>query len=725
MIVTSVSDKIMKKSKEYIKMDRMKLLRENPVFWSRLGFCYDPPIKDENGKPLLMYKNQRKFAKYHEDFAKSGVKIHTCILHSGWVGVNEYDYSLADKTLEELYADKCTSDCYYLPRIKLNVPPLWCRENPEDTFVYYEGVAAGIRTPEKISGLSGGLRQDWLGADSPTGYMIADADFKDTRPNVNSLISLQSFASGKWLKDAGQALSQLIDYLENGKYKDRIIGYHIAFGPCGEVMQWGRASHHHGDYGINQLRAFYDWALVKYGSKNELCRAWDMEDIDRDACFLPSPEERYPTGPGAESFFRKGKTVCTDYDAFASEITVDAIEHFGKIVKEKTGKPVGTFYGYMNYMENCQYAGHLAINRILESPYVDFLAAPKSYHRCNGDNPGGEMIPTQSVNRKKLWLDELDNRTFLSGDTLGKAKNPDETVGVFWREFAKNLSHGSGFWWMDLGGGWFDHPVLMQQVAKMTETKHMLEKMPRSSVSDVLVLTDEAGMEKAGVSNDYMNFTCRDFLAELTMSGVLYDNYRFADLDEIDTSNYKLIIFANAFSVNSRIKEISDSFAANGRTLMYNYASGIWYDGVCSSENIKKFSGFTLDEDVKSQSKTYPTLHIVRDDDKIEALESDENGIKLARKTVGGQTCIQNELAKISHSRLRSLAENAGCHLFGKDGAVYYGDSRFLGVFFSHGENVIRMKEKTDYTELISGKIYRNTDTVRIFDTTAALFIKS
>ena len=29
--------------------EALKILRENPIFWSRLGFCYDPPLKDENG----------------------------------------------------------------------------------------------------------------------------------------------------------------------------------------------------------------------------------------------------------------------------------------------------------------------------------------------------------------------------------------------------------------------------------------------------------------------------------------------------------------------------------------------------------------------------------------------------------------------------------------------------------------------------------------------------
>ena len=27
------------------KEERLSLLGNNPVFWSRLGFCYDPPLK--------------------------------------------------------------------------------------------------------------------------------------------------------------------------------------------------------------------------------------------------------------------------------------------------------------------------------------------------------------------------------------------------------------------------------------------------------------------------------------------------------------------------------------------------------------------------------------------------------------------------------------------------------------------------------------------------------
>ena len=94
----------------------VKYLRENPVFWSRLGFCYDPPVCDENGEIIVFNKNFSEYTSVHDSFADAGVKIHTCILHSGWIGVDRFDYSLCDKVLESIFASGKVE--YFIPRIK-------------------------------------------------------------------------------------------------------------------------------------------------------------------------------------------------------------------------------------------------------------------------------------------------------------------------------------------------------------------------------------------------------------------------------------------------------------------------------------------------------------------------------------------------------------------------------------------------------------------------------
>ena len=72
------------------RAEAVKYLRENPVFWSRLGFCYDPPICDKNGEIIIFNKNFSEYTAVHDSFADAGVKVHTCVLHSGWMGVDHY-----------------------------------------------------------------------------------------------------------------------------------------------------------------------------------------------------------------------------------------------------------------------------------------------------------------------------------------------------------------------------------------------------------------------------------------------------------------------------------------------------------------------------------------------------------------------------------------------------------------------------------------------------------
>lgn len=50
-----------------------RILKDNPVFWSRLGFCYDPPISDENGAPLVFDKTFEKYTRMHDKFSDFGI----------------------------------------------------------------------------------------------------------------------------------------------------------------------------------------------------------------------------------------------------------------------------------------------------------------------------------------------------------------------------------------------------------------------------------------------------------------------------------------------------------------------------------------------------------------------------------------------------------------------------------------------------------------------------
>ena len=664
-------------------------------------------MKNDEGKPIVFTPDLTRDSKYHRDFTQAGIKIHTNILHLGWMGVDEYDYSVTDAVLEEMFKN---DDIYYIPRIKLNVPVDWCRENPEELLVYWEGP----RDVEGILNVVNSPLHDWFGYNAPKGYYKA-GDFVDTRPNVCGLVSRQSFSSQKWLNDAGEALRRLIDRIENSKYADKIIGYHIAFGVSGEAILWGRAENHYGDYGITNTKRFYEWAEKKYGSHEALLEAWGGD------LTLPSPDERYSRFDVAEEFLRGDRigTVSRDMDEFTSSACVDAIEHFSGIIRKYApDKLVGAFYGYFMHTDNPNYAGHLALNRLLDGDAVDFFAAPKIYHRCGPGEPGGEMCAVQSVNLKKLWVDEADNRTHLASDDVPEwlCRDMNDTRWVMWRELAKNISHDSGFWWMDLGGRWFDSPEIMNEINHMNTVSAYLRTLPHSSPADTLILVDEKCIYSLGVSKHLRCGFMEDYVCEMRKSGIIADVYRLDDIRTIDLSRYKMVVFAYTFEISSEDKKYLDEHISKDAVKCYHWAAGMIRDGVCSLENAKDFTGFTLVQG-KRDKYDFPKLYV--DDSDATAINAELGQFKKGNRVMFTEPYITHEV-------IRKIGEMAGCTLRCDDGLILYGDNRITGVFSTEALTGSVKLPYGNWREEFSGKVFEDTDEIDLeqFNSNIAVFIR-
>ena len=82
-----------------------QFLKKNPIFWSRLGGEWYPPLFDPDGKPYYGYTEGQipTLQRYHRDFAEQGVHIHSIILDGGWIGEDTYDYRVTDLQLKHLF----------------------------------------------------------------------------------------------------------------------------------------------------------------------------------------------------------------------------------------------------------------------------------------------------------------------------------------------------------------------------------------------------------------------------------------------------------------------------------------------------------------------------------------------------------------------------------------------------------------------------------------------
>ena len=80
---------------KYLEVDKMTLnekiefLRENPIFWSRFGIEYD--AHDFNNSVIN--------AGRHKALADKGIVVHSSVIPIGWVGPDQYDFTLTDNRI--------------------------------------------------------------------------------------------------------------------------------------------------------------------------------------------------------------------------------------------------------------------------------------------------------------------------------------------------------------------------------------------------------------------------------------------------------------------------------------------------------------------------------------------------------------------------------------------------------------------------------------------------
>lgn len=652
--------------------------RKESFFWSRLGFCFDPPVMDSHGKQVIFSRDFEKYRKIHDEFRDAGIKYHTTILSSGWVGVNKFDYTLTDEILHALLSEN--PDIYYMPRVKLNVPPDWCRENPEETFVYF----GGPREADKIKALACTNEQDWFGM-KQKGYPVNGGlnDFeRPNHTNFGSSIALQSLSSEKWRADAAEALRRLMDHIDKTPYAKQIIGYHIAYGACGETTAWGSwvyDPYHVGDYGISALRNFKKFEEEKYGSIKAALAALKLSS--ENDIKPPDPTVRSGKKETLSNFmFHCGNSLlAADYYEFLSVSNVDSIEHFCRTVKEHDPDFfVGAFYGY-TAVGGCAHAGHLAIDRAIASPYIDFLSSPKGYHMCNAGQPGGEQAPAQSIARKKIWLDEIDNKTHIDPRNRGEVKDFFETKTILWREVCKNLSRNGGFWFMDLGEGSFSSPDIMSEIKKMTEFSREINKKEHKSISQVLLVKGDVAKRKHSLSLELHQAIEYELQYRLTPIGAPVDFLRVSDLEEIDLSQYKMIVFGDTFYFEQgQIEKILSKLSPDA-TIIWNYAPGVLLPDF-SYENVKSVCGIKVCECAKSESD-HPALCICEEDD-VKILDRYENGeIKIASKVHKGRRNILAASPELETEDFRRFAEEAGVDFYAPGGVTVYADNRITSYF--------------------------------------------
>jgi hypothetical protein len=496
-----------------------------------------------DGKPMVgmaYLTASGRHPELHSQFARAGIHLYMDWFGGssagalGHVAKDRYDYGEFDAYFAEML--DADPQALFIPHLYLT-PPLWWQEsNPTEMCRHLDGTA-----------------------------------------------DLQSFASEKWRREMGDDLRRLLAHIRSSCYADRILGFILCSGVTAEWQQWGVWGDKLADASEPQRRAFAAWRRAHGRPDDGLPTA--AERAGGDAMVLRDP---------------RSEQRVIDYTRFASETIADAIARFAGIVKTSTAgrAVVGAYYGYLTqHGPHQQDAGHLALDRLLSSPHVDFLMSPPMYTGREVGGTSAYMSAEASVRlRGKLWLNESDIRTSLSdpGAGFGRADTLDQSRALLLREFGEMLARRSATSWFDMDSGWFDHPSILRDMSAMRRlaADALRTRKPFRSEIAVFICADSAYRMKPSMLWVPAVLTP---IAELPRVGAPADVYLLSDLQRPDFPAYKVYVFLNAASVDEATRRAIDRKVKRpGAAALWCFAPGALTDQGLSAAAMQSLTGIRL-----------------------------------------------------------------------------------------------------------------------------------
>lgn len=516
-------------------------------------------VDEERVPPLAFVINRGYVPRYPEAlFRIPQLRILSfpCSLAEAWIDDGTTDFHGFDEAVHRVV--ERAPDCLIMIRINLEPPEWWEMTHPEELNRYAPGSTA------------------------ETGHIFEQTFRRQVAPTETEH---QSFASRPWRDEAGAVFRRLIRHVKDGKYADRMIGYHICAGWGNEWLYYGVFEGRFSDYSRPMVDAFREWLRERYGKDGGLQHAWADESVTLGTVEIPTPDRRKSAGLFSLKDLVQDRPVI-DFLECQSDVMVDALLHFAAIVKnEAPDRLCAAYYGYLSYggmfPYTMQHSGHRALQRVLASNHLDLLSAPYGY---NDRQSGGDctfMSVVESVRRHgKVWMNEDDTRVELGADEppqFGGARDIEWAMHLHRRNAAASATKGIGLWWIDFGRGWYDHPRIVENLnacSRLIDRGNAGHYGPPCEVA--VVLDDRSALHEL-LGDDLSKGTItRQISRELGRFGAPYDLLRLDDV-EPDGCSYKLYIFLGVHSITAeQLERVHHTVRRSGVTSLWTYAPGIF-----------------------------------------------------------------------------------------------------------------------------------------------------
>ncbi len=685
---------------------------------------------------------------YIESLGKAGIKIFYVCCDTEWL----YEDAKATFYKEASLIMEKVPDAYIIPRISLHPSEQWMKEHREEVVSYSDNKDVITK----------------LGSETYT----------------KELFGMYSLCSQAWREEAWKYFLDMLEYFDTLSFGDRIIGYFLAAGGTSEWYYYNKLENFEtgaiGDTSPSFRKEFQKYLKEKYGDNAPepdippLESRYFAEEFDYDISHIKDirPAEKNPAWPRKEGHIGSFLDMDKYYHAFDfyrawNEGTANSINFFAKKLKERNPyKLVGAFYGSLGWSEVIYASNAGGVRKLLEKPYVDFMANPGVYENRQ---PGGftgqrQMHDSFRVN-DKMYIVEEDTRTHAENPYFGDLAEVftiEDTINVLKRDFGRNICEDLQAWWFDqhIGGGRYKYPEVYKLFRRQQEIAQMSYELDRHKNSEIALIYDEESLHT--VSKQTTVETVEIFRNyEIARVGAPIDQYYHNDLLNPEVPDYKLYIFVNTFYLtDEERKAIKQKLSRNNALAVFCYAPGIINpdkDKKLSADNIYDLTGIKCElyEDKLSpiykicdaslyyaqkgkaygifnrQSKCnigyfqkheersylYPAVLPCDSEADILARFCENGRAAITLKDMGTYTSVLYGAKILEAEMVRSFAYMAGCHIYEEEENVLYVNRNFITFHASKsGKAKIKLPEKCDIYELYEDKFYGSNTDILEFD---------
>ena len=575
-----------------------------------------------------------------------------------------------------------------------------------------------------------------IGMFAPGWWLEQNPDYRAQAHNGSSYIALDdvSLASEKFRREAGEVLRQLIVHMKEQNYYNRVFGLKISGGQSYEWMHLGTGADQGPDYSAVSQEGFRTYLKNKYGTDAALQAAWGNNTVTLATAAAPGWEEKCAYSNVFVGDVETGSLSrnIVDWNLWLGEASADSFLYYCQIAKEETDGQiiVGGYNGYLwtSNTHDSQGKAHTAMDRVLDSEYVDWIASPIAYSERLLGQSSAYMALLDSVQAHgKLYIAEQDNRTCLSDRyagvswdadwdyKIGQTRTMADTIYQQKRDFANALVNGAGLWQFDMYGGWLDDEQIYDYIRAAKTEYDLSVHLDRNTTNEIAVFVGDETYGYLTAENSNMSYTLLEPMLmqqrkHLASMGAGYDTYAMSSLLDGKVPGHKLNIILSPFEITEQMHNAIDTYLKiNDQVVVWVYLPGISDGTALSLANVQRATGFSigaveqrstlqvqladsghsLTEGIagliygNSVVNSVSPLTYIQDTAGATVLGYNTAGQKpgLAVKDMGDWTSVYSSAPCLDAQLLRNLMAFAGCHSYCENPAdIIYSSNSYVAL---------------------------------------------